>query len=499
MIFAQRDKVKQLPEHAGKEVQLNLNICGELPCVHVIARSAAASRPVYRRNRIGYDAGLYALAVMTVVPLVSRARLRVWFWSLWLYHWRSLICVMAIPFRRLLISPSGPEHQRLWSEGVRMMKNHDQNCKKKKVKRQGLRIVHPYAAGIDVGSRKHYVAIPAECGDETIRHFGCMTPDLHEMAVLRSYWRHRKELVKAAAEQIHLMQKSLELMNLQLHKAISDITGVTGMKIIRAIVSGQRDPIVLAKMRHRRIKSSQETTVKALTGDWRDEHLFTLEQALEAYDFYHRQIAACDQRIERYMKTLPSKADVNDNGRVGRGHRRKNQVHFDLRSELHRITGVDLTSIDAIDVLTAQTIISECGCDMSRFPTENNFSSWLGLSPNNVITGGKVRRRGTRKVYNRAADALRLAAQSLHRSKTALGAYYRRIKGRIGPAKAITATARKLAILIYRMLKYGMEYVDRGQQAYEQQYKERSLQLLRKRARQMGYEIVTLRSQELVS
>lgn len=457
------------------------------------------------------------------------------------------------------------------------MKNHEQNCKKKRVKRQGLRIVHPYAAGIDVGSRKHYGAIPAECGEQTVRHFGCMTPDLHEMAkwlrqnhvdtvamestgvywipvaqildqyaievnlvdaraaknvpgrksdvqdcqwlqelhsfgllraafrptndmaVLRSYWRHRKELVKDAAEQIHLMQKSLELMNLQLHKAISDITGVTGMKIIRAIVSGQRDPLALAKMRHRSIKSSEETIAKALTGDWREEHLFTLEQALEAYDFYHRQIAACDQRIERYMKTFPSNGDVNNNDKDGRGHRRKNQVHFDLRSELHRITGVDLTTIDAIDVLTAQTVISECGYDMSRFPTENNFSSWLGLSPNNVITGGKVRRRGTRKVYNRAADALRLAAQSLHRSKTALGAYYRRMKGRLGPAKAITATARKLATLIYRMLKYGMEYVDRGQQAYEQQYQERLLRSLRKRAHQMGYEIVTLQSGEVVS
>lgn len=457
------------------------------------------------------------------------------------------------------------------------MKNHRQNCKKKKVKSQGLRVVHPFAAGIDVGSRKHYVAIPAECGEETVRHFGCMTPDLHEMArwlrqnrvdtvamestgvywiavaqildqyeieinlvdaraaknvpgrksdvqdcqwlqelhtfgllrsafrptnemvVLRSYWRHRKELVKAAAEQIHLMQKSLELMNLQLHKAISDITGVTGMKIIRAIVSGQRDPVVLAKMRHRSIKSSEETIAKALTGDWREEHLFTLEQALEAYDFYHRQIASCDKRIERYMKTLPSIGVVDDDDKNSMGSRRKNQVHFDLHSELHRITGVDLTTIDAIDVLTAQTVISECGYDMSRFPTEKNFSAWLGLSPNNVITGGKVRRRGTRKVYNRAADALRIAAQSLHRSKTALGAYYRRMKGRLGPPKAITATARKLAVLIYRMLKYGMEYVDRGQEAYEQQYQERLIQSLRKRAHQMGYEIVNLQSGEVVS
>jgi transposase len=452
-----------------------------------------------------------------------------------------------------------------------------QKRKQTKMKRQNLRVVHPNAAGIDVGSRKHYVAIPAHCGEETIRHFGCLTPDLHEMAkwlkqhdvdtvamestgvywipvaqildhydievnlvdarsvknvpgrksdvqdcqwlqelhsfgllrsafrptkemvVLRSYWRHRKELVQSASEQIHLMQKSLELMNLQLHKVISDITGVTGLKIIRAIVAGERNPSVLAQMRHKSIKSSEATIRKALTGQWREEHLFTLQQALEGYDFYHRQIAACDQRIERYMGTLPSNGNGDPVEKRGKGHRRKNQVHFDLRSELHRITGVDLTTIDSIDVLTAQTVISECGYDMSRFPTEKAFSSWLGLSPNNVITGGKIRRRSTRKVNNRAADALRVAAQSLHRSKTALGAYYRRCKGRLGPPKAITATAHKLAILIYRMLKYGMDYVDQGQEAYEKRYQETLLRSLRKRVRQMGYEVVSLRSGEVVS
>lgn len=457
------------------------------------------------------------------------------------------------------------------------MKSIKQEHMKAKVKRQSLSIVHPNAAGIDVGSRKHYVAIPAHCGDDTIRHFGCLTPDLHEMAkwlkhhrvdtvamestgvywipvaqildqyeiavnlvdarsaknvpgrksdvqdcqwlqelhtfgllraafrptnemvVLRSYWRHRKELVKAAAEQIHLMQKSLELMNIQLHKVISDITGVTGMAIIRAIVTGERNPLVLSRMRHKRIKSSEQTIVKSLTGDWRQEHLFTLQQALEAYDFYHHQIAACDQRIEGYMQTFSSKHEIEDSGKRKRGSRRKNQVHFDLHSELHRITGVDLTKIDSIEVLTVQTVISECGYDMSRFPTEKNFSSWLGLSPNNVITGGKVRRRGTRKVHNRAADALRVAAQSLHSSKTALGAFYRRCKARLGAPKAITATAHKLAVLIYRMLKYGTDYVDRGQEAYEKQYQETLLRTLRKRAKQMGYEIVALQSGEVVS
>jgi len=457
------------------------------------------------------------------------------------------------------------------------MKTQNKKTQKQKMKRKTIKIMHPNAAGIDIGSRKHYVAIPAECGDETVRHFGCLTPDLHEMAkwlrennvdtvamestgvywipvaqildqyaievnlvdgreaknvpgrksdvqdcqwlqelhtfgllrsafrptnemvVLRSYWRHRGELVTAAAEQIHLMQKSLELMNLQLHKVISDITGVTGMRIIRSIVSGERDPLVLAKMRHASIKSSEETIVKALTGDWREEHLFTLQQALEAFDFYHKQMVACDQRIKQYMQTLPSQGDQANQNKGKRGYRRKNQVHFDLRSELCRVTGVDLTTIDAIDVMTAQTVISESGFDMSRFAKEGNYASWLGLSPNNTITGGKVRRRRTRKVHNRAAHALRLAAQSLHRSKTALGAYYRRMKGRLGPAKAITATAHKLAILIYRMLKYGMDYVDQGQERYEQQYQERIIQMTIRRVKKMGYELVPLQSGEVVS
>ncbi|MCP4604873.1 MAG: IS110 family transposase [Proteobacteria bacterium] len=457
------------------------------------------------------------------------------------------------------------------------MKSKKEKCKQTNKKRQNLGIVHPNAAGIDVGSRKHYVAIPAKCGDETVRHFGCLTPELHDMAkwlkqndvdtvamestgvywipvaqileqysievnlvdaravkhvpgrksdvqdsqwlqelhsfgllraafrptnemvVLRSYWRHRKELIKAAATQIHLMQKSLELMNFQLHKVISDITGMTGMKILRAIISGERDPHILAQMRHHRIKCSEETIVQSLTGDWREEHLFTLQQALEGYDFYQSQVAVCDQRISRYMKTFPSKGPIDAPNKRGGRPRRKNQVHFDLRSELQRITGVDLATIDGIDVLTAQTVISESGFDMTRFPTEKNYSSWLGFSPNHVITGGKVRRRGTRKVKNRAAESLRVAAQSLHSSKTALGAYHRRMKGRLGPTKAITATAHKLAILVYRMLKFGMDYVDQGQEVYERQYKERLLHSLRKRARTMGYEMVALDSGEVVS
>jgi transposase len=440
-----------------------------------------------------------------------------------------------------------------------------------------LGIVHPDAAGIDIGSQKHYVAVSPDRDGEPVRCFGCLTPDLQAMArwlkgcgimtvamestgvywipvmqvleeygleaylvdarqaknmpgrktdvkdcqwlqqlhahgmltrafrpadaicVLRSYWRHRQGLVEMTSMQIQLMQKSLEQMNLQLHKVLSDITGVTGMKIVRAILAGERNAVTLARMRHPLVKSSEDTIAKALTGDWRPEHVFTLRQAVELYDVYQQKIEACDREIDSYMHTLEARGDPKDLEPRGRGTRRKNQAHFDLRGQLHRLTGVDLTRIDAIDAMTAQTVISECGVDMSRFANEKKYSSWLGLCPNHQITGGKVRRRRTRKVRNRAAQALRLAAQSLHKSKSALGAYYRRMRGRLGPAKAITATAHKLAILIYRMLKYGIKYVDQGQQAYEQQYHQRTLRMFMKRVKQMGYAMVDLRSGEVVS
>lgn len=460
------------------------------------------------------------------------------------------------------------------------MKDHQDRVESSTRVRQAsepLRIVHPDAAGIDIGSQKHYVAVPPDRDPEPVRCFGCLTPDLQSLArwlvscgiktvaleatgvywipplqvleehglevylvdarqaknlpgrktdvkdcqwlqqlhthglltrafrpadaicVLRSYWRHRKDLVEMASMQIQLMHKSLEQMNLQLHKVLSDVTGVTGWKILQAIVSGERDPVVLAQMKHPLVRSSQDTIAQALTGDWRAEHLFTLRQAVELYEVYQQKIEACDQEIEKYMQSLDARAERNDLEPREGGSRRKGQVHFDLRGQLYELTGTDLTSIDGIDALTAQTVVSESGIDMSRFATEKHFSSWLGLCPNHQITGGKVRRRRTRKVRNRAAQALRVAAQSLHRSKSALGAYYRRMRSRCGPAKAVTATAHKLAILIYRMLKYGMAYVDQGQQAYEKQYQERTLHMLKRRVKQMGYALVDLRSGEVVS
>ena len=446
---------------------------------------------------------------------------------------------------------------------------------------RNIKQINPNAAGIDIGSQRHYVAVPPDRDKEPVRNFGCLTPDLHQMAkwlkacrietiamestgvywvpvvavlesygfdvklvdaykvknvpgrktdvmdcqwlaelhgfgllsgafrpdkqiqVLRSYWRHRSTLVEACSTQIHLMQKALEQMNIQLHKVITDITGVTGMKIIRAIVGGERNAVKLAGMRHPLIKSSEQTIAKALTGEYRQEHLFTLKQALEIYDFYQDKIAECDRRTEEYMGTFQQKANSNDldskSGKTNKAKRRKNQPNFDLRTCLFEMTGVDLTRIDGIETMTAQTVISECGFDMSVFPTEKNFASWLGLCPNNQITGGKVRKRRTRKVQNRAARALRLAAQSLHSSKSALGAYYRRMRARLGAPKAITATAHKLAILIYRMLKQGMDYVDRGQKYYENQYTERVIKNLTKRAREMGYVVVCKSTGELVS
>jgi transposase len=324
-----------------------------------------------------------------------------------------------------------------------------------------------------------------------------------QIQVLSSYWRHRSTLVEACSTQIHLMQKALEQMNIQLHKVITDITGVTGMKIIRAIVAGERDAVKLAGMKHTLIKSSTETIAKALTGEYRQEHLFALKQALEIYDVYQNKIAECDRQIEEYTKTFEHKADANDldskSGKNNRTKRRKNQPNFDLRTRLFEMTGVDLTQIDGIETMTAQTVISECGFDMSVFPTEKHFTSWLGLCPNNQITGGKVRKRSTRKVQNSAARALRLAAQSLHSSKSASGAFYRRMRARLGAPKAITATAHKLAKLVYRMLKYGMDYVDSGQQYYENQYRERVIKNLTKRAREMGYAVVCTNTGELVS
>jgi transposase len=317
-----------------------------------------------------------------------------------------------------------------------------------------------------------------------------------DIGVLRSYMRHRQMLIEYAAAHIQHMQKAMTQMNLQLQHVISDITGATGMRIIRAIVGGERDRQRLAAMRDGRTKADQNTIAKALEGDYRCEHLFALKQSLELFDSYQKQIEACHQQIAAHIQSLESKADILEAPKPARRLKknRRNQPPFPIRAEAFRISGVDLTQIDSISETAELELIAEIGVDMSPWKTEKHFASWLTLCPNNKISGGKVLHRSTRKSASRARDILRLCAQSLLGSKSALGAYCRRMCGRLGPAKGIVATAHKLALLVYRMLKFGRDYVDIGQEKYEQQYKERTLKHLARKARNLGFQLVPLPS-----
>lgn len=315
-----------------------------------------------------------------------------------------------------------------------------------------------------------------------------------EIRVLRTYWRQRAEQVQAAGDCVRRMQKALTQMNLQLANVISDIMGSTGQRILRAILAGERDAEKLAAMRDGRIQASRQEIVKGLAGNWREELLFNLKQEMDRYDFCQRQIAECDQRIERHLGSLPSRPAMGaaDTFRAAPPRKKKaagNSPAFALDAELRRIAGVDFTRIEGINVLTAQTVISEIGLDMSRWQTERHFASWLGLCPNNAVSGGKVLRRGTRKVVNRAATAFRLAASTLYRSQSYLGAQFRRFRSRLGAPKAITAMAHKLAVLFYRMLRFGTEYVDRGQQFYEERFHHQQISLLARKAAQLGFSI----------
>lgn len=317
-----------------------------------------------------------------------------------------------------------------------------------------------------------------------------------EMCALRALIRHRASLVRYRSAHIQHMQKALQQMNVQLTQVLSDISGVTGMCIIRAIVSGEHDPHVLARMRNRQCAKSETEIAGALEGNYKREHLFVLKQALSQYDFYDHQIQECDAEIEKLYTTLPPAnqdgEDVPPPPKRTRGKRRKNQAHFDLATELYRATGVDLTSIDGIDALTAQTVISEIGLDMGKWPTVKHFTSWLGLAPNNKKSGGKILSSRTKKTQNRANTALRVAAQSLHRSHSALGGFYRRMKTRNGAAQANVATAHKLARIIYHMLKYRCNYNDPGETYYEQQYRERAIRNLKRKAASLGLQLAPL-------
>jgi len=421
-----------------------------------------------------------------------------------------------------------------------------------------LQHINQCAAGIDIGSRSHFVAVPEGTDEQPVREFSTFTGDLERLAewligcgvttvamestgvywipvfeileshglevklvnarhvknvpgrksdvldcqwlqqlhtygllrgafrpveqvcTLRAYVRQRAMLVRSAASYIQRMQKALAQMNLQLHNVVTDITGVTGMRIIKAILSGERNPKVLAAMRDQRCKNSEATIARSLKGNYRPEHLFSLGQAVEFYEFYQSKIADCDRQILEQLKSFDAQDFPHDTPPSNVGE------------ALLRMAGVDLTSIDGIDTNTALKIISEIGIDMSRWKSAKHFASWLGLSPGSKISGGKVLSSATKPVANKAAAALRMAAFTLFNSKSALGAYLRRLRSRVGAPKAITATAHKLARLVYTMLKHGTEYVDAGQEYYEQQYRSRVLQNLKRKAHDVGFELVSM-------
>lgn len=433
-----------------------------------------------------------------------------------------------------------------------------------------LDVVHPNAAGIDIGNESHYVAVSPGRNATPVRQFACFTEDLQRLAdwlkscgidtvamqstgvywlpvyeilteaglevflvnarhtknlpgrktdvqecqwllqlhtfgllnnsfrppeeicVLRAYWRQRAEHVASASACIQRMQKALTEMNVQLANVISDISGVTGLAIIQAILDGERDRYKLADLAHPRIQATREEIARSLEGNWRKELLFILKQERNLYQTYQQQIAECDAALAAHLQSLDDKAEPGSQPPAAKPHKRAGgnaPTNFNLREELYRISGADLTQIDSINIMTAQTIIAEVGVDMSRFPSEAHFASFLGLCPDNQITGGKVLRRGTRHVQNRAATALRMAATSLWRSKTYLGAKFRRLRARLGAPKAITAMAHTLARLVYRMLKYGEQYVDKGMQYYEEQYRAHEILSIQKKAKLLGLEV----------
>lgn len=433
-----------------------------------------------------------------------------------------------------------------------------------------LEKINLFAAGIDIGSESHFVAVPEELDEQPVRSFGCFTEELEAMAdwlvqtgittavmestgiywipafeilesrgldvklvnarhvknvagrksdvldcqwllqlhtygllngafrpneqicTLRSYRRQRDTLVSYRASHIQHMQKALRQMNLLLDNVVTDITGKTGMMIIRAILDGQRNPLELAKYRDNHCKKSEAEIAKSLKGHYREEHVFALRQAVELYDIYDEKIKACDKALEQKLNTFNSKKDRDSpkppsSNKSSRKRKSRCAPDFDVRSELDRVTGVDLTEIDGIDENTALKIISEIGLDMSRWPSYKQFASWLGLCPGTKISGGKVLNRKSKRLPSAAATAFRIAAYALANSKSALGAFYRRKRSQLGAPKAITATAHKLARLVYSMLKNGSKYVDEGQEQYEQKYRNRVLKNLKQKAKDMGF------------
>lgn len=318
-------------------------------------------------------------------------------------------------------------------------------------------------------------------------------PEEHVRAI-RSTVQHRERMVIYRAAHIQHMQKALIQMNVRLNSVLTDITGVTGMHILRAIVAGERNPQVLAGFRNKQCHKSPQEIEKALQGTYKREHIFALKQSLELYDFYNQQIEACDRELEALYKEFDPPEDPGSPPPAPQGRKpRKNQAHFDLARSLYAMTGgIDLTQVDGLDALTVQTVLSKTGADMSYWPNSKHFASWLHICPNNKITGGKIHHRGTLPTQNEAAKALRLAALTLSRSDSALGAFFRRVRAQHGTPVAITATAHKLARIIYAMLKNRTPYQDPGALYFEEQHRQRAVNNLQRRAAKLGFALEPL-------
>lgn len=464
-------------------------------------------------------------------------------------------------FHRSQLGFQEPKHCRVWRVIVNK-KQSKQNLPK------NLQQLNINAAGIDIGSESHFVAVPEGRDTESVREFTSFTCDLKNISLwlkkcgvetvamestgvywiplydfldkegfevllvdarhvknvsgrksdvldcqwiqqlhtygllsgafrppehicaLRTLIRHRDKLVKYASSHTLHMQKALNLMNIRLHNVISDITGSTGMKIIRAIVGGETSPKVLAQYRHGRCKCSIEDIEKSLEGSYRNEHIFALKQSIELYDYYHAQIAKCDKEIENTLTSFEEKCS-DAKPEPEKKARAKNEPNFNVASMLLCKSGVDLTKIPGISSSTALIILSEIGFSVDSWNSEKHFSSWLGVCPGTKISGGKPLTTKTKLCANKVAAALRLAATNLWRSQTAIGAFYRRMIAKLGKPGAVTATAHKLARLVYAMLKNGTEYVETGVHEYEKAYQKRVLKSLEKRARSLGFELVT--------
>ena len=321
------------------------------------------------------------------------------------------------------------------------------------------------------------------------------------IVALRSLVRQRKMLVEYAASHVQHIQKALVQMNLQLQNVVTDVTGVTGMKIIRDILSGERDPKVLAAHRDYRCKSTSDTIEKSLMGNWRDEHLFTLRQAVELNDFYEHQILECDRAIATYSATLPTVADIEQipPSSKRRKNLERNEPQFDARGRAYQLLGVDLTQIDGIRGYSALQLIAEIGTDMSRWKTASHFASWLALCPGTNITGGRRHSGRQPRKAHRAAGILRIAAISIRNSRSALGAFFRRKRAQLGPARAVVATAHKLARLIYTLIKHRRQFVEPGESTYELQYRARALRSIERKAHAFGFALTPLTSEGTVS